>query len=528
MKTSLLLSIFLFGCTFIASAQNKINKKERRPNLLFIITDQQRYDALSIAGNKVLKTPNLDRLAKQGTYFKKAYTPMAVCAPARAAIMTGRTVENTRVVNNYVADTATKASGAMPQRTFDEILAANGYWVEYYGKYHSPSFHNEVYRNPEKMTSTGEPIMGQGMRQHYVDYLAKHVPMQPLQEGEYRDHYSGRGYTPNPLDKRFNSNAKSDAKFTQPDFHGRLNIPADHSITAMHAKETMAALERLKDKMFSITCSFHFPHAPMLPTSPYYQMYHPDRVSLPKSLQDEMTNSPYKAANGRNDNPEYADPEKIKYMISDYYGLVKEVDDWMGKILAKLDELGLAVNTLVIFTSDHGEMLGAHGLREKNVFYEESSRVPLMIRLPGAITRKTVVDHYVTNIDLFPTIFDYLGLEKQPSDGKSLRDLMEKRPARPAYIVTEWNFRGASEPNYMIVKGGWKMFIPQTPSSKVIDVLYNLNEDPYEMHNLIGNNPDGAKYAAKVSELKADLIQWLKDHDSKFVGSVSERNIVKN
>jgi arylsulfatase A-like enzyme len=506
----------------------KIRSNQSKPNLLFIITDQQRFDALSIAGNSMLKTPNLDRLASEGAYFKNAYTPMAVCAPARAAILTGMTVEHTGVNNNQIADAGKKESGVMPQQTFDEILADQGYHVEYYGKYHSPEFHNEVYKNPNRYTKKGEPIFGQGMKQHYREYLAANVRKQPAAPGDFIDEFSGRSYTPNPLDKRFHTTKTDKKEFTQPDFHGKLNVPDEYSITAMHAKETLEAIERLKDKPFSITCSFHFPHAPMLPTGKYYQMYDPDKVPIPVSIADDMTNSPYKSANGRLGNKEYADPDKIKYMISDYYGLVTEVDDWVGKILNKLDELKLTDNTLIIFTSDHGEMLGAHGLREKNVFYEESSHIPLFIRFPRKIKSKTVVNNYVTNVDLFPTIMDYLNQPEKNVDGKSLRDLIEKKPSNRAdYIVTEWNYRGDGEPNYMIVKDGWKMFIPQTASSTVIDVLYNLNEDPHEMNNLIGSNPARKKYTAKVAELKADLLQWLKEHDSKHYAGVKEREIIK-
>ena len=105
---------------------------------------------------------------------------------------------------------------------------------------------------------------------------------------------------------------------------------------------------------------------------------------------------------------EYSDPDKIKYMISEYYGIITEIDDWVGEILDKLDTLGIADQTLVIFTSDHGEMLGAHGMREKNIFYEESAHIPLLIRFPGEVQPATTVEGYVSLVDLFPTILDYL------------------------------------------------------------------------------------------------------------------------
>jgi len=298
--------------------------------------------------------------------------------------------------------------------------------------------------------------------------------------------------------------------------HGELKVPAEHSMTAYQAKEAIAAINRLKDVPFSITLSIHMPHAPMTPTKPYYGMYPVDEMEPPASIHDDMINSPYAKANGREDMPEYADPEKIKYMISNYYGIIKEIDDWIGEILNTLDKNNLTDDTLIIFTSDHGEMLGAHGLREKNVFYEESSHIPLMINFPGEIKKKTVVEGYVSNVDLFATIIDYLSIEEHPSDGKSLRGLIEGTDKdHGKYVVTEWDYRGPVSPNYMIVKDGWKLMIPYTKESTVINAMYNLNEDPHEMNNLLGKNPNRANYQAKAEELRTDLLEWLKKNKSE-------------
>jgi len=187
----------------------------------------------------------------------------------------------------------------------------------------------------------------------------------------------------------------------------------------------------------------------------------------------------------------------------------------------------LAENTIVIFTSDHGEMLGTHGMREKNVFYTESSQVPLMIRFPKEIKKETVVDNYITNLDMFSTILDYTGVGKMvKSDGTSLRDLIEnKTPNRPDYIVTEWNFRGDDISNYMVMYKGWKFLIPYSVSSKVINAMYDLNTDPYEMKNLLGSNPEKGKYTDKAEELRGYLLEWLKKNNSKHYDGVKSRKI---
>ena len=183
----------------------------------------------------------------------------------------------------------------------------------------------------------------------------------------------------------------------------------------------------------------------------------------------------------------------------------------MGQILDKLDELGLAENTLVIFTSDHGEMLGAHGMREKNVFYEESSHIPLLLRMPGDIPAGPVVDGYVSLVDLFPTILDYLDIPQHDSDRASLRDLMEGRETTHGdYVVTEWDYRGDVSPNYMVVADGWKLMIPYTESSQVINALYDLNTDPHEVNNLLGKNPTSSEYLERAERLRRYLLNGLK------------------
>lgn len=505
--------------------------KNNKPNLLFIMTDQQRWDALSIAGNSVLKTPNLDRLAKQGAYFKNAYTPCAVCAPARSSILTGCTVENTGVKTNGLTYYVEK-EGLMIMPTFDEILSEEGYRCEYYGKWHSLSKHTDIYKNPLRADKKGKSVFGPGGQGLiYHDYLDQHVPKRELKMGEFYDNISARPYRTDPIDSCHGMSAAelqaAKVKVVQPDQHGELLFSSEHSFTAFQARQTIEAIERLKDKPFSITCSFHFPHSPILPTKPYYGMYPAKDMVPPASIDDNMSNSPYAAANGRKNLPEYRDKDKIKYMISNYYGLIKEIDDWVGRILSTLDAHGLTENTLVIFTSDHGEMLGSHGMREKNVFYEESAHIPLLIRLPGRIKSNITVNGYVSLVDLFPTVMDYLEMGTRKSNGKSLRGLIEGTDLEHGkYVVTEWDYRGDTEPNYMIVKDGWKLILPYSEKSTVLNAMYDLNTDPYEMNNLIGKNPDRHRYAKKTEEFRACLLEWLKKNGSSHYEEVRKRKLV--
>ena len=520
---------WIITLAFISITQSALSREGSKKNLLFIVTDQQRFDALGFAGNTVIKTPNLDRLARQGAYFRNAYTPCAVCGPARSSMLTGSTVERTGVNSNeqtYYYD----GQGIMDMPTYDEILADNGYHCEYYGKWHALSSHAEVYENPIQYAENGNWVFGPGGQSHiWRDELEELGPAPAPGDGEFIDGMSRWPYLANPLDRFYGMSwqdlLNQNLKHSQPDQHGELLMDVEYTMTAFQAKQTLEAIERLKDTVFSITCSFHFPHSPMLTPEPFYGMYPVEDMIPPVSINDPMTNSPYVKSNSRDKRTEYADPDKIKYMISEYYGIISEIDQWTGKILDKLDSLGIADQTLVIFTSDHGEMLGAHGMREKNIFYEESAHIPLLIKFPGEVPAGTTVDGYVSLVDLFPTILDYLDVPERESDGKSLRGLIEGSDTlHGRYVVTEWDRDNIS--NYMVIKDGWKLIIPYTIQSTVINAMYDLNSDPYEMNNLLGSNPDRALYMDKAEELRSCLLEWLAEKNSVHYYSVSRRDLL--
>jgi len=499
---ALLVFLFLTGIKVIAQ-QNE----NKRPNLLFIMTDQQRFDALSYAGNTVLETPNLDRLAREGAFFKNAYTQMAVCSPARAAILAGLTVENTKVITNKVAYDGPE-TGIMPNKTYDEILNENGYHCEYYGKWHTPTFRARVYKNPVTVAGRSSSELGPGKKQAYLNYLNPYYPKRDTKEGEFMDTFTLRPYTPDPLDLRYELEKQekdTNIKVGQSDIHGVTSIPSKYHVSAFEAEKTIAAMEKLKDQTFSLTVSFHHPHPPYLASKEYIKMYPPKNMVVPESISDDMKTSPYSKPK-KEQAERYSDPENIKYFISEYYALVKEVDDWIGKILDKLDELGLTENTMVVFTSDHGEMLGSHGLRGKFNFYEESSHIPMIIRFPGRIKPGTIVTSPTSNMNLFATILDYLNMPEAPSDGISLRGLIENGDDENAYVITEWLSDLTSKPSHMVLKGGWKLMRPHTTGKNVKIALYDLNTDPNEMNNLLATNSE--KYAYKVAELEACFKEW--------------------
>jgi len=510
MKTTGLFGILLLNF-FPAFSQ-----KEEKPDFLIIITDQQRWDAIGAAGNGIIRTPNIDKLLQQGTYFPNAVSLCPVSGPARTSMLTGRFVEKTGIKTNMDCDNITDCK----YKSYDEILVENGYTAEYYGKFHSPLNMASVYSNPP-MYGFAPPQSIKKWELLYNFYLSENVAKKLQKYGELYDFsfYNGIPYRPSPIDRRYDSlpsgildgDALEKRPLTQPDQHGVLALDTAHTITAVQAKQTIASLNRLKDKPFVITCSFHCPHAPMLPSEPYAGMYDPEKMPVPFSINDDMENSPYKSANGRLFMPEYRDSAKIKYMTAEYYASVTEIDHWVGRIMETLDALQLTDKTVVIFLSDHGEMLGAHGMREKNVFLEESVRVPLIIKYPKDKICKRVVEAPVSTLNIFSTILDYAGINSQ-SDGESLRPLCLGKQSKYDFAISEWCWGRPAEPNLMIRSNQWKLIINSQPRSKSIDALYDLKNDPYEMNNLL-TEATKTKYLKVKDEMLGKLVKFLDDRN---------------
>lgn len=517
---------FTLASFFIAAPLcNLTAQKKSSPNILVIMTDQQRWDALRYSGaNDIIQTPNLDQLAKQGAYFSQASSPCPVSGPARTSILTGRLIESTGIRTNMDSDNDKKCD----YKTFDQILSSNGYKAEYIGKFHSPMDMARVYSNPSEY-GYEVPQLIKSWEKLYHFYLDENIKKRQPKEGELIDvsFYNGITYTPAPIDRRYpylptGILPEKELVFrqhSQSDTHGHLNLSAEYTITAVQGRQTIAALERNKDNKFVITCSFHCPHSPMLPSEPYASMYNPSEMPIPKTISDKMEGNPYNKSNGRLLMPEYADNAKIGYMIADYYAFVTEIDDWVGKILAKLDELKLRENTLIIFVSDHGEMLGAHGMREKNIFLEESLRVPLIINMPARI-KPIKIETPVSTLNIFSTILDYAGI-KAESDGYSLRKLASGKNSATDFAVSEWNWEKQEVPNLMIRTKDWKLMISRYDNLKRLDALFDLKNDPYELNNLLFSNRE--KYKKTAEELKSKLVDYLEKVKYSYVEDVKKR-----
>jgi arylsulfatase A-like enzyme len=200
--------------------------------------------------------------------------------------------------------------------------------------------------------------------------------------------------------------------------------------------------------------------------------------------------------------------------------MVKEIDDWIGEILKKLDDLGLTENTLVIFTSDHGEMLGDHGMHSKMIFYEGSVHVPLLMRFPGRIGPGTVVEAPISSMDVCPTILDYLGMPVPKCDGISLRTFIEGTPVE--HDVVSYSL-GSRTPNYMLRSGNLKLMMAEKKANKSVDALYDLKSDPDEMRNLIVSPKLPKEDREQAMRMKARLVKWLQQHEPHKVDDLEAR-----
>jgi arylsulfatase A-like enzyme len=178
---------------------------------------------------------------------------------------------------------------------------------------------------------------------------------------------------------------------------------------------------------------------------------------------------------------------------------------------------------MVVFVSDHGEMLGSHGMTSKNIFYEESVHVPFLMRLPGVIAAGTRIKNPVSTRDIFPTVLDYLGqTPREDINSESLRGVIEGREVRD-FVVAEWR-EDSKVPTYMIRSGDWKLLISKIPDADSIDALYNLEDDPYEMNNLLYDGMPES-YARVAADLKNKLLSWLDDVKSPSVQGVRDRQL---
>jgi len=430
-----------------------------RPNILFIYTDDQARWAVGAYGNKEIHTPNLDRIAREGALFQNAFTVTPVCPPSRASMFTSRYPTQFGIAD-WIDPKIEPDLGLAPSAiTWPKLLKARGYSTGLVGKWH----------------------------------LGDHAQFHPTRQGfnYFYGFLGGGNHSMNPI-LEVNGVTKTVEGPT-----------ADLIVT-----EGLRFIERNRERPFSLSVHFREPHVPYAPVTEEDSAHY-------KDLDPTI--------------PDYPDlpRDRVKNITKRYYGSVSSVDRNVGRLLARLDELDLTKKTIVFFTSDHGYMIGHHGLwhkgngswiangkqgRRPNMF-DDSIRVPLLVRWPGVVPPGTTIDRTVTNLDMFPTLLDMAGVgvpDNLTIQGRSFAPLL-RNPKNPLVAWDDTYFglydmhNGATAHMRTIRTPAWKLVRHLEPG--VEDELFHLANDPGETKNLNGASEHQAQKAALIEELQRRMTQ---------------------
>jgi choline-sulfatase len=444
-----------------------------RPNILMIMADQLTALALPAYGHKVVRTPHLDRLAAEGVLFQQAYCNFPLCAPSRASLMSGRLASQIGVYDN-----AAEFPAAVP--TLAHGLRAHGYRTCLAGKMHFVG-PDQLHGFEERLTTDIYP----------ADF----------------------GWTPNwdSPDERIDWWYHNMGSVTQAGIAEATNQLDFDTEVAFQAERRLADHARASDERPLFLCvSFTHPHDPYAVPRSYWDRYRDDEIDLPtvpplpEAAMDAHSRRLARAADMAAVEITVTDIRRARHA---YYGEISFVDDQVGRLMRSLDQFGLADDTVVLFTADHGEMLGERGLWYKMHFFEWALRVPLLVWATERY-RPRPVPTPVSLLDLAPTLVELGGGLPKPAlvgDGRSLVPLIEGRdlPARP--VLAEYTAEGAAAPVLMVRDGHLKLIWSATDPP----LLFDLAADPDERHNLAGE----ATAVDDLTRLEA-LIHRHWDHEA--------------
>lgn len=468
-----------------------------RPNILLITTDEQNARVAGYAGDPTVRTPNIDRLAREGMVFDRAYTTQPLCTPARASVWTGQHVTRHGVNGNIF--TGRKEGVRAGTVTFANLLRRAGYETALIGKRHL-GFENEadIALDYQDLAESKFDFNPAHRTDHYRHWLAEQGhPKEEIEtwvrDDMHEEYVRNKGAIRHPLEE-------------------------DLYIDTYIGRRAVEYLRHRGDKPFFLWTSFCAPHHPYDPPARYDEMYDPDDVVLPERPEDELDGKPLRhriwaVRCARNiplphgwgapddevrammDNPELCPdtaeiaamlPEEVqRLMIARYYATVTLDDDWIGRILSTLEETGLLENTIVIFASDHGDHLGEHYLWLKGAtMYESLVRVPFVVRMPDGLGAGQRCDELVSLFDLAPTFVHWADAEQlytpeghdfhEELDGRRFDRLLES-PDGPIHNELCIGTRA-------LVTRDWKYVW----NGDDLPELYNLQDDPKELNNLTG------------------------------------------
>lgn len=459
-----------------------------QPNILWIGVDQMRADALGCNGNPICQTPYLDQLASEGINFQRAYTPSSLCTPARASMFTGLYAFKHGMGTNCDLYHSLAAELPNPEQLLHKRLLETGYRCGYTGKWHVGTELGPVDYGFEGMNIPG-----------YGDL--RQIPA-------YRAYLRENNLTVGPIKNPIFGNHKEKTLIAG-EFDGPIESTTTHFLTnsTIDLLDVFAESSAKTGQPFFLTCQYLAPHGPYLPPHEYVGRH--DRDSIPEwvNFQDDYAGKPRSINRFRRDfHPDlpndWASWQEIVGLAYDFNTMV---DAEIGRILAHLDQLGLANETIVFFTSDHGDMTGSHGgLLDKGFMYEEAHRIPLIVRLPGSTTREVVREELVYNMDIMPTILDLVDQDLGDKvDGRSLRpylnDDLPSEKGRDAIYLEFHGIRCLHTQRGLIGRDGLKYIFNPVDE----DELYDLTSDPGELQNVL----DDPRYAAQRAALRQRIVR---------------------
>lgn len=444
----------------LASAKGQ-SSKGKRPNIIFFFGEGQRADAISLAGNKILQTPNHDRIGREGVYFQNSFVMNALCAPARAATMTGMYSHSTGALGNHVKD---PLPASIP--LFTDLLQQAGYEVALCGKAH----------------------MGNGAKERNWDYyFAYNAP-------------GTNYYRPSFWEG----------------FHGNVTGPTTYSGYADDVV-TDRALEWLKkdrDKPFCLLLWFTAPHAPFYRARRHLDLYNGVKIEKPATFDDDRKGYPGKPrAFADADNKIGTtilgndDPRSLEELVKDYYAGLVDVDENIGRVVNWLEQTRQLDDTVLLHSSDHGFFLGEWRMYDKRFMHEPSIRVPTMIRYPKEFKAGTKVDEMVLNLDIAPTLLELAGVEVPANmQGKSMVKLAKGDAAgwRKDWLYEYYEYPESQKvrPHKGVRTERYKLIHYYLPPEEF--ELYDLQNDPGETKNLYGT-PGAAELTKQLKSRLAEL-----------------------
>ncbi len=489
-------------------------------NVLFIMCDQLRADHLSCAGHPHLQTPAIDSLAARGVRFPRAYVQSGVCGPSRMSSYTGRYMTSHGATWNRVPL-------SLREKTIGDFLRPAGIRVALAGKTHVLPDLDGLERFGIEGGSALAALMQAG-RFEELDRYDGHSP--PGGESGYADYLRAQGYdSADPWSDFVISADGPDGPVSG--WHMRnVHLPArvaePHSETAYMTREAMRFIEQQGDRPWFLHLSYVKPHWPYMAPAPYHALYSAEQaLPLNRAESEREGEHPVLAAYRRHEESQsFQRPDAAGIVRPAYMGLIRQIDDWLGRLFELLQRLGRFDDTLIVFTADHGDFLGDHWLGEKEMFYEEAQRVPFIVYDPDPAadaTRGKVDDRFVEAIDVVPTCLAALGQPPQDHlvEGRSLLPLLRgEQPAWRDAVFSEldYAFREARlmlgrKPNecraIMVRSDRWKYVWWQD----FRPMLFDLADDPQERRDLGGEaGNDGVR-----REMEDRISAWLKGRKTR-------------